>query len=266
MLHVASDNRAFNKQVSALSLTSDSSGVFEENDQSLQFPLETDNLKSLSVEQKEQKAFPPVAGPDLSEAIRQQQDAVLQVEEVLEHLESINNLYPSSTCKSLLKDHPEYRDEDFQFRLDVLNVWLNLTKGIGEKLQLMATVLGLVGIEDLNWPWVDFESPLLAQQAIREGVDTIIPCYINKEEDLYDFPSAISTPIAPRTNKQSKFVTFELDASSNTSSGATTPSASSAAMLSPSDSSTPHSLYRPGVPHSNSYTYVDFSTRTSLYR
>ena len=261
-------NPEISQQVSVISFTSDSSGVYEDTDNNLQFPLETDQVKTPGSELKEQKTLlTPFSGSQLSESVKEQQHAVKQVTELLNRLDYVHELYPS--MKAIGKDHPQYNDHDFQFRLDVLNLWLNLTRGIGEKIQLMASVLGLDGVEDLDWPWLQFDSAFLTLQNLREGMDILIPdLQDSDEEDYYDYHSAMSTPLRQISGqaKQTKLVTFDMEASSKSSSGATTPSASSA-MLSPSDSSTPRHQYRmAGVPHSNSYLNIEFSTRTSLYR
>ncbi len=95
--------------------------------------------------------------PNLSEVFQRHREAMRQVADVLDKLESVEKLYP--TLKALGRDHPLYMTEDFQMRVNSLLVWFNISKELGHKLQLMAKVLYIDHISDFEWPWLDTEKP-----------------------------------------------------------------------------------------------------------
>ncbi len=94
---------------------------------------------------------------NLFDVIEDQKEALVQVTEILNKLESVQQLYP--TLKSLSKDNPIYATDDFQHRVNTLCLWLNITNDLGHKLKLMAKVLYIDQMHDVEWPWLDYESP-----------------------------------------------------------------------------------------------------------
>lgn len=109
----------------------------------------------------------------LHECIENQKEALVQVSGVLNKLESVQSLYPTS--KALGNYNPLYNTEAFQNRLNCLCLWLNITKDIGNKLALMATVLYVDNIPGIDWPWLDYASPNKILQKIRDTSNSVTP-------------------------------------------------------------------------------------------
>ena len=117
----------------------------------------------------------------LDDIIASQKEALLQVTELLEKLEKVEKLYP--TLKALGNDYEVYSSQSFQNKLNTLCLWSNITKDIGNKLSLMATVLYVENIPGLNWPWFDDESPAQILNQIRDTSETITPTVTIKHGD-----------------------------------------------------------------------------------
>ncbi|MED6280173.1 Mitogen-activated protein kinase kinase kinase 4 [Characodon lateralis] len=102
-------------------------------------------------------AEPLGSGADCREHLQRQRLAFEQVKKVMELLESVESLYPS--LQALQKDYEKYAARDFQGRVQALCLWLNITQDLNQKLQVMATVLGLHDLSRIGWPVFEIPSP-----------------------------------------------------------------------------------------------------------
>lgn len=91
------------------------------------------------------------------EIISQQQEAVIQVQKLLEKLDKCEQLFPTS-C-SFASEYAQYKDPKFVLRLDTLYLWLNTTKDLCHKMNVLGQVLNSSSSPDSYWPYVDFDSP-----------------------------------------------------------------------------------------------------------
>ncbi|XP_043552237.1 mitogen-activated protein kinase kinase kinase 4 isoform X3 [Chiloscyllium plagiosum] len=91
------------------------------------------------------------------EHIQCQRVAFEQVKSIMELLESVEALYPS--LQALQKDYERYAAKDFQSRVQALCLWLNITKDLNQKLNLMRTVLGIEKLPNIGWPVFEIPSP-----------------------------------------------------------------------------------------------------------
>ena len=113
----------------------------------------------------------------LAEMTTIQKEALVQVSAVLDQLDAVEHLYP--TTKALGKDYPLYDTPEFQQRVDTLCLWMNIVKDLGHKLQLMAKVLHVDTIDGLQWPWLD-----IALNTQRETKDCTTVSESNSESDM----------------------------------------------------------------------------------
>ncbi|XP_045197016.1 mitogen-activated protein kinase kinase kinase 4-like isoform X2 [Mercenaria mercenaria] len=91
------------------------------------------------------------------EIISQQQEAVIQVQKLLERLDKCEQLFPTS--HSFASEFAQYKDPKFVLRLETLNLWLNTTKDLCHKMNVLGQVLNSSSVPDSSWPFVDFNSP-----------------------------------------------------------------------------------------------------------
>ncbi|XP_041030274.1 mitogen-activated protein kinase kinase kinase 4 isoform X1 [Carcharodon carcharias] len=94
---------------------------------------------------------------DYQEHLHCQRVAFEQVKSIMELLESVEALYPS--LQALQKDYERYAAKDFQSRVQALCLWLNITKDLNQKLNLMRTVLGIEKLPNIGWPVFEIPSP-----------------------------------------------------------------------------------------------------------
>lgn len=90
------------------------------------------------------------------DTVRLQEEALAQVQHILERLDSCERLYPTS--KQLGSDYPLYREPAFTLRVKCLNLWLNITCDLCHKIKLFGRIIGAEqhGIE---WPVINFDYP-----------------------------------------------------------------------------------------------------------
>ena len=105
--------------------------------------------------------------------IREQKEALSEVEQLLRNLAYIESLYPTS--KALGSSYPTYATSSFQNRLQSMCLWFNVTRDIASKLSLMASVLFIDAIPGIEWPWLDSDSPFQQVHNVRDISDVIIP-------------------------------------------------------------------------------------------
>jgi LysM repeat protein len=233
----------------------------------------------------------PTNNTQLRQSVEHQKEALVQVSRILNKLEKVESLYP--TYKALKKDFELYSSAAFQQRVNTLLLWMNITKDLGKKLQLVAKILNLHTIEGLTWPWLEYESPEPTLQRIRNAVDIITPEIVvseagggdyeeysgseeeeeeeegQEEEDNSRFCVKGALDDSGSTKCNNKSVTFSHDVSG-------TPEGEDVAVFdTPSDTSTP--LKAPSrqtscnssltVSRSSSnMSFNDFVSGTSIYR
>ncbi|XP_051868162.1 mitogen-activated protein kinase kinase kinase 4 isoform X3 [Pristis pectinata] len=122
---------------------------------------------------------------DYQEHLQCQRIAFEQVKSIMELLESVEALYPS--LQALQKDYERYAAKDFQSRVQALCLWLNITKDLNQKLNLMRTVLGIEKLPNIGWPVFEIPSPRPsgASDPDEEGdddKDCLETCRLENEE------------------------------------------------------------------------------------
>ncbi|XP_070567401.1 mitogen-activated protein kinase kinase kinase 4-like isoform X2 [Ptychodera flava] len=133
--------------------------------------------------------------------ISQQHEALMHVTSVMNKLEAVESLYPN--LKALKKEHPIYASDEFQTRIDAMCLWLNITTDMSQKLQVMAKVLGVDEIENLNWPGVDSHHSKVLQENNQEDLalfeNPLKPSTCGAEEVFSETPIESSTPLKTRS-------------------------------------------------------------------
>ncbi|XP_059842463.1 mitogen-activated protein kinase kinase kinase 4 isoform X1 [Hypanus sabinus] len=116
------------------------------------------------------------------EHLQCQRIACEQVKSIMELLESVEALYPS--LQALQKDYERYAAKDFQSRVQALCLWLNITKDLNQKLNLMRTVLGIEKLPNIGWPVFEIPSPRPsgADEEGGDGKNCLQPCPLDNEE------------------------------------------------------------------------------------
>ena len=221
---------------------------------------------------------------NLSGVMEKHRDAMCQVSEILNKLETVEKLYP--TLKALGFDHRVYVTDEFQMRTKTLYLWLNISKELGHKLKLMKRVLYIDQIHDVDWPWLEYDHPQVSDTDTEEEQHCYSPdsqVETEEDEDLVDggsdnekgesnVDSGINTLLEHEKNP-SKSVRFDVGNNSDTSSPSQTENYSDINLSIPSDSSTPQrpvtvrSLsHASTMSRSNSSMSVEELTHLSIYR
>ena len=118
---------------------------------------------------------------NLLKTVAQQKEALVQVIRLFQKLECIERLFP--TRKAMGREFPVYMEEKFNYRIEALCVWLNITNDISHKLKLMAKVLHVDSLEKVQWPWLDYDSATFSQLASES---------VNLPPDVYTYEHADS--------------------------------------------------------------------------
>ena len=213
---------------------------------------------------------------DLLEIFKRHREAMHQVSNILEKLETVEKLYP--TLKALGHDHPVFTTESFQVRINTLHLWLNLSKDLGHKLQLMAKVLFIDQIPDAEWPWLEIDSP----NSVDE--EYFSECLEEEDEDSVDGigrnhyqnekGNAADSGINTLLDQEKKSVRFDIGSGSDASSPSDSQNLPNVSLSPPSDSSTPHrpsrslshTSHSSTMSRSNSSMSVEELTHLSIYR
>ncbi|XP_077868345.1 mitogen-activated protein kinase kinase kinase 4-like, partial [Saccoglossus kowalevskii] len=127
--------------------------------------------------------------------ILKQREALLHVTVLMNKLEDVERLYPN--LKALMRDSTLYGSEEFTKRIETICVWLNITKGMNQKLKLMAKVLGVDNIDDLVWPGLECE---ISNPLLKTGNTDDLCIFdmdgVTQGTDKFDVtPSSTSTPL-----------------------------------------------------------------------
>ena len=213
---------------------------------------------------------------DLTEIFKRHREAMHQVSSILEKIETVEKLYP--TLKGMGHDHPVCATEAYQMRISTLHLWLNLSKDLGHKLQLMAKVLYIDQIPDAEWPWLEIDSPnsvdeenssKCLEEEEEDSVDGIGINHIGNEKG-----NTADSGINTLLNHDKKSVRFDIGSSSDASSPSDSQNVPGVSLSPPSDSSTPHRPVRSfshtshssTMSRSNSSVSVEELTHLSIYR
>ncbi|XP_005109668.1 mitogen-activated protein kinase kinase kinase 4 isoform X2 [Aplysia californica] len=90
------------------------------------------------------------------ETVCLQEKALVQVQSLLERLDRYESCY--STAKACKQDNIKFKDPVFERRVKCLNLWLNITCDLCQKLKLFGRIIGAHS-RDIQWPLVNFEFP-----------------------------------------------------------------------------------------------------------
>lgn len=90
------------------------------------------------------------------ETVRLQEKALFQMQNLLNRLDHYESCY--STTEACMKDNAKFRNPDFQRRVKCLNLWLNITCDLCQKLKLFGRIIGAHS-RGIQWPFVNFEFP-----------------------------------------------------------------------------------------------------------
>ena len=127
----------------------------------------------------------PLASTSIGGLVQQQQHALSQVENLLNRVDQIENLFP--TLKALGEAHHLYCDEKFRLRLNHLILWRNITRDIENQLKSLAKILYIYGSSD-DWPWFDTSENKRSNSEVFEDGDSSV--LLNISPGKYDlFPS-----------------------------------------------------------------------------
>lgn len=226
---------------------------------------------------------------DLSQTLEKHREAMRQVSDILDKLETVERLYP--TLKALRLKHPIYAADDFQLRIQTLWLWLNMSRELGHKLKLMAKVLYIDHVQDLEWPWLDdgHEGPNPMNLEQSSPTDCLAEVD-EEEEDAVDGigdndhqnkgnDSGIHTLLDHDKQATSKSVRFDVGYLSDSSSPSVSQHAPDISLSGPSDSSTPqrpvtfrslshssHTSHASTMSRSNSTMSVEELSHLSIYR
>ena len=214
---------------------------------------------------------------DLSEIFKRHREAMHQVSGILEKLETVEKLYP--TLKAMGHDHPVCATDAYQMRISTLHLWLNLSKDLGHKLQLMAKVLYIDQIPDAAWPLLEIDSPNSVEEECSSS-----RCLEEEDEDSVDGignnhfgnekGNTADSGISTLLDHEKKSVRFDIGSSSDASSPSDSQNVPGVSPSPPSDASTPHRPVRSfshtshssTMSRSNSSMSVEELTHLSIYR
>lgn len=127
------------------------------------------------------------------EIIEQQQEAVILVQKLLGKLDKCEQLFPYSPAFAC--EYPDYNDPKFSIRIKALYLWLNTTKDLCHKLNVLGQVLNISSVPGFNWPFVDFNSPKGSESftytdvGVHGGIPEVIADDGEENEDTYNSAS-----------------------------------------------------------------------------
>ncbi|XP_059154540.1 mitogen-activated protein kinase kinase kinase 4-like isoform X2 [Physella acuta] len=91
-----------------------------------------------------------------NETVHVQENALIQVQKLLERLDHYESGFNST--KACEKENKKYKDPGFQRRVKCLNLWLNITCDLCQKLKLFGRIIGAHS-RGIPWPLINFEFP-----------------------------------------------------------------------------------------------------------
>ncbi|XP_052808624.1 mitogen-activated protein kinase kinase kinase 4-like isoform X2 [Mya arenaria] len=142
--------------------------------------------------------------------IQQQQQAVIQVERLLEKLDKCEQLYRSDAV--FAASHPKYKEPTFIQRTEALYLWLNTTKDLCHKINVLGQVFNISA--EQGWRYISFNREDNVQsfdrQINRESIPEIV------QDDDYcddDDTDAVYTENSQENSEQNKLVTNSCESS-----------------------------------------------------
>lgn len=112
------------------------------------------------------------------ETVSLQEKALIQVQRLLEKLDNCESCY--STTQAFCKANGKYNDPIFQRRVKCLNLWLNITCDLCQKLKLFGRIIG-VNSRSQNWPLLRFELPQVQPKEFLASPRPSIPNIVNSD-------------------------------------------------------------------------------------
>ena len=146
-----------------------------------------------------------IMSDELKCVINQQKQALEQVASLLKSLDDAESLYP--TCRALGEKYPVYASSCFQSRLQTLCLWYNITKDLGHKLSLMASVLYVDTVPNIDWPWLDYESPTQRIKNIRDTSNAITPDIL--QNDVQSKSSMVNSDVIDSSSSEERITSEE---------------------------------------------------------
>lgn len=221
------------------------------------------------------------------EMIAQQQEAVIQVQKLLEKLDRCEQMFPTSSSFAL--EYAQYKDIKFVHRLETLYLWLNTTKDLCQKLNVLGQVLNISSVPDSSWPYVDFNCPRGSESFTdretslhRHSIPEIVHDGVqgDNDEDVYDSESGEEYEHGDTTSKNEngndqKKVSFRCSEARNQSQiSLSSPLTSPLRGPSPNDFGNPTGASTPlktpfsstSLSRASSEASLDELARTSIYR
>lgn len=127
-----------------------------------------------------------------AEMIEQQKEAVNQVQKILDKLDRCEQLFPTS--HSFAREFSKYKDADIVRRIDAMYLWLNTTKDLCHKLNVLGQVFNITTSAGFYWPFVDFNNSAdvsaIEKALHRTSIPEIVSGGDDEEEnddlDVYD--------------------------------------------------------------------------------
>ncbi|ESO84956.1 hypothetical protein LOTGIDRAFT_168212 [Lottia gigantea] len=153
-----------------------------------------------------------------SETIDCQKDALVKVEALLHKLDKCERLYP--TTKSFNEANDLYASETFGHRVKSLILWLNITRDLCHRINLLGKILGVRNTPGLDWPVIDYESPRSSSSGTLErNLPVIQQTSASSTEDSDGDDNNDTETIIEDTNDESlghtKKVTFSISGGSS---------------------------------------------------
>ena len=214
-----------------------------------------------------------------SDMIEQQQEAVKQVQKVLEKIDRCEQLFPTSHAFAL--EYPKYKETDFVRRIEALYLWLNTTTDLCHKLNVLGQVFNISPSIGCSWPFMDFISSVDGSVIDKALHRTSIPEIEVDDEDgegdyeddeEYDECDGVTDPAIPRVtvqNGEPKKVSFACyNRVPSPGSPITSPKRvrSPSTFGSPPDASTPFRASSSSLSRASSEASLDDLARSSVYR
>lgn len=112
------------------------------------------------------------------ETVCLQKKALVEVQGLLERLDRYESCY--RTTEACKQDNPKYKDPNFQHRVKCLNLWLNITCDLCQKLKLFGRMVGAHS-HSIQWPLIDFEFPKPHSCDLLAGLQASIPKMMETE-------------------------------------------------------------------------------------
>ncbi|KAK6169248.1 hypothetical protein SNE40_020332 [Patella caerulea] len=184
------------------------------------------------------------------ETIECQRDALGKVESLLHRLDTCERLYP--TTKSFNKANELYAGECFGHRVKSLILWLNITRDLCHKINLLGKILGVHNMPEIDWPVIEYDSPRSSSSGTLERNSVPIiqqtEASTSEDSDKGDVNTDAETVIEDNVNDElgllRKSVTFSISGGTSSERSSCAPSPTPETNTVPVDTSTPIKMLR----------------------